>query len=96
MGPAPGADGYMAPETAVFVLEGNVYGNPKFPDGQLIHTGEIVGELDLEKRKAQTKTDVENSEGDFLMTYELGKPNQGYLQFLLDGDYPSGQVMKDW
>lgn len=90
MGPASHGDGYAAPETIVYVLEGNVYRHPQHPDGQLIHTGEVIGELDLVNRTAQTRIE------DGFKTYELGKPNPNYLQFLLDNEYPSGQVLKDW
>lgn len=42
---------FQAPELAVSMLIGNVYGHPSFPDGSFIHTSPIVGIQDMGDHK---------------------------------------------
>ena len=42
---------FQAPELAVSVLMGNVYGHPSFPDGSFIHSSQIVEIEDMGDHK---------------------------------------------
>ena len=42
---------YQAPELAVKLLNGQVYGHPSFPDGSIIHSSPIAGIEDMGDHK---------------------------------------------
>lgn len=62
-------DFYTAPELHSRVLNGRVFGNPRFEDGEIITTSNIKSS---EGRVVSTR----NSK------YKLGKPNPTYLDYL--------------
>ena len=63
-------DPYLAPECVLKKLRGNVYGNPKFGEGDLIVSSPLV-ELDLKENRAVTKSGS---------VYELGEVDQEWIK----------------
>ena len=61
---------YVAPEAREAVLCGNVYGSPKFPDGDRIMTSAIIRWIDDETIETQNTI------------YKLGAKDEDYKLFL--------------
>ncbi len=66
-----GEDPYKAPEEAERRLHGNVYGNPKFPDGHEVTTSSIK-KVDYPNKRVETQNSV----------YELGKVSPEYAAWI--------------
>jgi len=67
---------YLPPELGYHYLQGNVYGNPKFTEGEYVNTSAIVSS---EGRIVTTKSGSK---------YELGKIESEYAEYLKKTNYP--------
>lgn len=63
------ADAYTAPELITPALFGEVYGNPKFEDGELVRVSRVIK---VEGRVVTTRNSV----------YKLGKIDKNYRKYL--------------
>lgn len=64
-----GVNVYLPPEAYKLQLQGNVYGHPNFPDGDYLHTSNIV--------KVEGRTVTTHSGN----VYELGKIDSSYYDW---------------
>ena len=74
---------YSAPETWVSSLHGNVYGHPKFQDGDEISTSQIEW-ADINKKEAKTANTL----------YFLGQVSEDWVGWLKKNGYTLEQYHK--
>ena len=68
-------DGYTAPELRKIYLKGQVFDNPKFPDGSVVSTSHIV---------SSTGKAISTASGS---VYFLEEPATEYLEWLTESGY---------
>jgi hypothetical protein len=63
---------YTAPEVQTQIIQGDVYGNPNFPDGTFIHTSIII-QMDIKRRYVITRSGSK---------YYLGRMKPEYAKYV--------------
>lgn len=71
-----GYGSYMFPDEQRVSLQGNVYGHPKFKDGEFVVTSQVL-DLDISNGKAETRS----------REYVLGQANPDWISWLKENKF---------